>query len=123
MFLSGKKIKQMRNSFNSKIQFLMTRNFFTVDEFKSLKFRKALKVIKLIAKAEGLKLNKNEAVELVSFIKAKDHLKNVSNAVVKLFKFAKSYVVAKAEAVINKVVKLVSYIINFRINFKKVLRV
>uniref|UniRef100_A0A2C9KXH9 ABC transporter domain-containing protein n=1 Tax=Biomphalaria glabrata TaxID=6526 RepID=A0A2C9KXH9_BIOGL len=32
----------------------MTRNFFTIEEFRKLKYRKALKVIKLIAKAEGI---------------------------------------------------------------------
>ena len=48
----------------------LVANFFTVEEFKTLSLRQGYKVIKLIAKYEGIKLSKTEIKEIVNFIQS-----------------------------------------------------
>lgn len=122
MLNSGKKTKQLKNSFFKRIQFLMTRNFFTIEEFQQLKYRKALKVIKLIAKAEGIKLSKLEAIELVEFISMNKTTK-ISASVVKLFSFIAEMKEQLETRVVNSIVRFIKFVFNFRVDMKQVLRV
>lgn len=122
MLNSGKKTKQLKNSIFKRIQFLMTRNFFTIEEFQQLKYRKALKVIKLIAKAEGIKLSKLEAIELVEFISMNKTTK-ISASVVKLFSFIAEMKEQLETRVVNSIVRFIKFVFNFRVDMKQVLRV
>lgn len=58
MIIFGKKNKQLRNANTRRVLALLFRNFFTLEEFKSLPRRQALRVLKLISKAENLRLSR-----------------------------------------------------------------
>lgn len=47
----------------------LEKNFFTIEEFKTLTNRQAFKVIKLIARIERISLTRKEIKDIVSFIK------------------------------------------------------
>lgn len=51
-----------------KINYQLNGNFFTYEEFCSLKFREAKKVIKQISKIQGLKLKRKQIIEITKNI-------------------------------------------------------
>ena len=60
--------KKMYKAIIKRLNFQLTKNFFTLDEFSNLSFRDAYKVIKLISKINKIKLRRKEIKEITGLI-------------------------------------------------------
>lgn len=110
-----------------KVNYKLTSNFFSLEEFSQLKFRRAYKVIKLIAKINNIKLNRHQLKSITKEIqilpiakpKTNDQIQTISS----LFNwnlFLNPRIKSTFATLINY---LVSYIFIFRLNRQKIFRI
>ena len=90
-------IKTMRK----RISWMLNSHMFSIDELKSLRPRKAKKVIKLIAKYEGIRLNRNEIKDILLFINS--DFTTATETATKLWSFVTDYIRTESVNILEKV--------------------
>ena len=119
--------KKMYKAIIKRLNFQLTKNFFTLDEFSNLSFRDAYKVIKLISKINKIKLRRKEIKEITGLIlniafQKRTSVKQVAT-ISPLFKWNLDFISNSVSAVRVFVQYVISYIFIFRIERKKILRI
>jgi len=119
--------KKMYKAIIKRLNFQLTKNFFTLDEFSNLSFRDAYKVIKLISKINKIKLRRKEIKEITGLIlniafQKRTSVKQVAT-ISPLFKWNLDFISNTVSAVRVFVQYVISYIFIFRIERKKILRI
>ena len=104
------------------INYRLNSNFFTLEEFLNLKKRKAIKVIKLIAKMENQKVSRKEAIQIIDELHSLNTKKANINSISNFF----NVVIETIETILNNKYDLEkenSFIFHYRLEREKVLRI
>lgn len=109
------------------LNFQLTKNFFTLDEFSNLSFRNAYKVIKLISKINKIKLKRKEIKHITSLILNIAIRKTTTiqqiEIISPLFKWKVNFIQNTISSIVIFTQYVISYIFIFRIERKKILRI
>lgn len=120
MFKTSKKIVS-RKSLVRKVSSFLTSNFFTIEEFNSLSARESKKVVKYLAKIQGVKLSRTERVEVINFINNINKPKAYKGAL-KLFTNIKKHFEVKSQQVVSYLITFVEKALNPFLNRIQIIR-
>lgn len=122
MLLKGKRLKVAQNDLARKAKTLLTSNFFDIQDFQTMRKRKAIKVLKLISQIEKKKFTRAELHDLYDFIISGLKIKKATSSVVKYFDFVLDFVRDIVEK-FDQVISSLCEIFVFRLSMKKVFRI
>ena len=109
-----------------KINYQLTCNYFTFDEFYNLDFKKKYKIIKLISKINKIKLKRKEIISIVNQIIELHESKKINkspNLVFSLFNWTFSPIKIIFKKAYYYLKSFLTFIFIFRLNRQKILRI
>lgn len=86
-----------------KINWQLSGNFYTLKELQSFSLRRLRKILRLIAKVEGISLKRRELTALAWFIKS--DFKSEKASAEKLWAFVKDFIIDVKIKLVKKIVK------------------
>ena len=126
MFSKNSKNNMSYKDITKKIDYQLTCNFFSFDEFFELSFRNKFKIIKLISKVNNIKLKKNDIKSIINQIIELHETKKISKSSNSLLSFFNLSILKVKKTLKRSYYFLKSYlnfIFIFRLDRKKILRV
>ncbi len=127
MFGINKTKTLVKKDIIKKINYQLTNNFFSIQEFIELPFKKAYKVVKLISKINHLQLSRTEIKLITNQMKTIIIKKEMNNEQVESISTFFNWKISIAKTEKTKVAiffeYLISYLFIFRLHRKKILRI
>ena len=110
-----------------RVSYLLKRSFFSINELLEFKEKKAISILRKIARTERIILSKSESKEILSTLSNlekgnKIKTLNFLTGFFKLFKFAKEKIVFKVTTFVLLFVNFFKYLFNFRLDDQQILR-